>query len=235
MTARWHLGPVEGLHFWTILAFSPEILVFLFFMLTDPKTVPAGSAAAGRFRRRGRAASQRSWSRPRADRVLGEGRPCSRRSTIVCAARRARDDRRRRSGSSRSALVALARGCRRHVHRVLCSLAGAQTPGLTPTAATQPATQAASAAASRHPPVSAASTRSSTGRRLQCGLRRISSAVAQPSRLRRVTALARGSAPVSSRRSWPCSRWPPATQTRRGGAVAERIPDRCGSGAGSDR
>ncbi len=42
MTARWHLGPVDGLHFWTVLAFSPEILVFLFFMLTDPKTVPAG-------------------------------------------------------------------------------------------------------------------------------------------------------------------------------------------------
>jgi hypothetical protein len=41
MTARWHLGPVDGLHFWTVLAFSPEILVFLFFMLTDPKTVPA--------------------------------------------------------------------------------------------------------------------------------------------------------------------------------------------------
>ena len=43
MTARWHFGPVEGLHFWTILAFSPEILVFLFFMLTDPRTVPAGA------------------------------------------------------------------------------------------------------------------------------------------------------------------------------------------------
>jgi hypothetical protein len=42
MTARWHLGPVEDLHFWTVLAFSPEILVFLFFMLTDPKTVPSG-------------------------------------------------------------------------------------------------------------------------------------------------------------------------------------------------
>ena len=42
MTARWHLGPVDGLHFWTVLAFSPEILVFLFFMLTDPKTVPRG-------------------------------------------------------------------------------------------------------------------------------------------------------------------------------------------------
>ena len=43
MTARWHLGPVEGFHFWTILAFSPEILVFLFFMLTDPKTIPRAS------------------------------------------------------------------------------------------------------------------------------------------------------------------------------------------------
>jgi Na+-translocating ferredoxin:NAD+ oxidoreductase RnfD subunit len=45
MTARWHLGPVDGFHFWLILAFSPEILVFLFFMLTDPKTVPAGRKA----------------------------------------------------------------------------------------------------------------------------------------------------------------------------------------------
>ena len=42
MTAKWHFGPVDGLHFWTVLAFSPEILVFLFFMLTDPRTVPTG-------------------------------------------------------------------------------------------------------------------------------------------------------------------------------------------------
>ena len=42
LTARWHLGPVAGLDLWTVLAFSPEILVFLFFMLTDPKTVPTG-------------------------------------------------------------------------------------------------------------------------------------------------------------------------------------------------
>jgi hypothetical protein len=42
MSARWHLGPVDGLDFWKILVTSPEILVFLFFMLTDPKTVPAG-------------------------------------------------------------------------------------------------------------------------------------------------------------------------------------------------
>jgi hypothetical protein len=41
MSAKWHVGPVDGLHFWVVLATSPEILVFLFFMLTDPKTVPA--------------------------------------------------------------------------------------------------------------------------------------------------------------------------------------------------
>jgi hypothetical protein len=29
ITARWHLGPVEGFRLWTVLAFSPEILVFL--------------------------------------------------------------------------------------------------------------------------------------------------------------------------------------------------------------
>ena len=42
MTARWHLGPVSDWDFWRVLAFSPEILVFLFFMITDPKTIPAG-------------------------------------------------------------------------------------------------------------------------------------------------------------------------------------------------
>jgi Na+-translocating ferredoxin:NAD+ oxidoreductase RnfD subunit len=42
MSAKWHFGPVVGLELWTILVTSPEILVFLFFMLTDPKTVPAG-------------------------------------------------------------------------------------------------------------------------------------------------------------------------------------------------
>jgi hypothetical protein len=42
MTARWHLGPIAGLDFWRTLAISPEILVFLFFMITDPKTIPGG-------------------------------------------------------------------------------------------------------------------------------------------------------------------------------------------------
>jgi hypothetical protein len=42
MTARWHLGPIAGLDFWRTLVTSPEILVFLFFMITDPKTIPGG-------------------------------------------------------------------------------------------------------------------------------------------------------------------------------------------------
>ena len=40
MTARWHLGEITGLTFWRVLITSPEILVFLFFMITDPKTSP---------------------------------------------------------------------------------------------------------------------------------------------------------------------------------------------------
>ncbi|HSC90622.1 MAG TPA: FG-GAP-like repeat-containing protein [Gaiellaceae bacterium] len=44
MTARWHLGPITGLEFWRVLVFSPEILVFLFFMITDPRTIPRTGA-----------------------------------------------------------------------------------------------------------------------------------------------------------------------------------------------
>ncbi len=42
MTARWHLGPIVDWEFWRVVVFSPEILVFLFFMITDPKTIPSG-------------------------------------------------------------------------------------------------------------------------------------------------------------------------------------------------
>ena len=42
MTARWHLGPISGFYFWWVLVTSPEVLVFLFFMITDPKTAPRG-------------------------------------------------------------------------------------------------------------------------------------------------------------------------------------------------
>jgi hypothetical protein len=45
MTARWSFAPVCGAHFWWIILTSPEILIFLFFMITDPKTVPAGRVA----------------------------------------------------------------------------------------------------------------------------------------------------------------------------------------------
>ena len=45
MTARWHLGPIVNGNFWWVLLSSPEVLVFLFFMLTDPKTSPKGQRA----------------------------------------------------------------------------------------------------------------------------------------------------------------------------------------------
>ncbi len=45
ITARWHVGPVCNQYFWVVLVSSPEVLVFLFFMITDPKTVPRGRNA----------------------------------------------------------------------------------------------------------------------------------------------------------------------------------------------
>ena len=45
MLAHWHLGPITGFHFWWILVTSPEVLVFLFFMITDPKTAPQAPRA----------------------------------------------------------------------------------------------------------------------------------------------------------------------------------------------
>lgn len=44
-TARWALDPVCDGQFWWIVVTSPELLIFLFFMITDPKTIPAGGAA----------------------------------------------------------------------------------------------------------------------------------------------------------------------------------------------
>ena len=40
MTAAWHLGPIGGRELWWTLVTSPEVLVFLFFMITDPRTIP---------------------------------------------------------------------------------------------------------------------------------------------------------------------------------------------------
>jgi hypothetical protein len=45
MTARWSLGPVAGWQYWTTLALSPEVLIFLFFMITDPRTGARGRTA----------------------------------------------------------------------------------------------------------------------------------------------------------------------------------------------
>src|SRR4029078_2037734 len=45
MTARWHLGPITGWSFWWLLLTSPEFLIFLFFMITDPMTIPKGRVA----------------------------------------------------------------------------------------------------------------------------------------------------------------------------------------------
>ena len=42
MTANWAFAPVCGGDFWRVVVTSPEVLIFLFFMITDPKTVPAG-------------------------------------------------------------------------------------------------------------------------------------------------------------------------------------------------
>lgn len=49
IATEWSFAPVSGGHFWVIVMTSPEILLFCFFMVTDPKTVPAGRAARIRF------------------------------------------------------------------------------------------------------------------------------------------------------------------------------------------
>lgn len=42
MTANWSFTPVCDIDYWRVIVTSPEVMVFLFFMITDPKTVPAG-------------------------------------------------------------------------------------------------------------------------------------------------------------------------------------------------
>ena len=41
MTANWAFAPVCGADFERVILTSPEVLIFLLFMITDPKTVPA--------------------------------------------------------------------------------------------------------------------------------------------------------------------------------------------------
>jgi len=43
MTASWASAPICGRSLWEILVVSPEVLVFAFFMISDPRTVPASA------------------------------------------------------------------------------------------------------------------------------------------------------------------------------------------------
>ncbi len=45
ITTQWAFTPVSGWHFWWVVMTSPEIFIFLFFMITDPRTVPSGRTA----------------------------------------------------------------------------------------------------------------------------------------------------------------------------------------------
>jgi hypothetical protein len=45
MVASWHVTPMCGRDLWQILVTSPEILIFAFFMVPDPRTVPDGPVA----------------------------------------------------------------------------------------------------------------------------------------------------------------------------------------------
>src|SRR5438093_2023468 len=47
MIASWYATPICGPQLWQILVTSPELLIFAFFMIPDPRTVPDGQA--GRF------------------------------------------------------------------------------------------------------------------------------------------------------------------------------------------
>ena len=83
MTADWAFGPVCGTDFWRTIVISPEVLIFLFFMLTDPKTIPAGRDGADRLRHGGR---DRKHAAHRAadDRVRGQGRLAGEPRRHVC-------------------------------------------------------------------------------------------------------------------------------------------------------
>ena len=112
MTARWHVGPIEGLDYWILLLTSPEILVFLFFMITDPKTAPLGRVA-------------RAWSTdPRSRR----SRWCWRRSSGPSTRRRSRSSP-RSSSSVRSDPWSSVCSPRRHLPRTTCDHGSARHAG----------------------------------------------------------------------------------------------------------
>lgn len=43
--AEWHQGPVHGFDYWLFIALSPEVFVFAFFMMSDPRTAPRSHRA----------------------------------------------------------------------------------------------------------------------------------------------------------------------------------------------
>ncbi|MGH3649298.1 MAG: hypothetical protein ACRDU9_01210 [Acidimicrobiia bacterium] len=45
ITARWAFEPVCDFRFFRVVSTSPEVLVFMFFMITDPRTIPVGRRA----------------------------------------------------------------------------------------------------------------------------------------------------------------------------------------------
>ena len=48
-TARWSFEPVCGSNLWLTIVTSPEILIFTYFMITDPRTVPRGRVGRSMF------------------------------------------------------------------------------------------------------------------------------------------------------------------------------------------
>ncbi len=43
--AIWHVGTISGLGYWATIALSPEVMVFVFFMISDPQTAPKAPQA----------------------------------------------------------------------------------------------------------------------------------------------------------------------------------------------
>ena len=104
MTANWAFAPVCGVDFWRVIVTSPEMMIFLFFMITDPKTVPGGRVGRVVFGvARGGGQHAPAW-RPRPTSSARRS-GCSRGSSSLCAARPLLDRLRSRAelGRGRSA------------------------------------------------------------------------------------------------------------------------------------
>jgi len=162
ITARWHIGPVCDGYFWWILVTSPEVLVFAFFMITDPKTAPRGRIARRVYGATialvfvALAAPQRTEfatkvallgalglvcaARPLLERLLPEAGPeADRFGTLVGFGERVRDDGHRKSRSIAAARLRLVAVVAVAVVAYTAIVVGAGTPaatsGVTPVAA----------------------------------------------------------------------------------------------------